>query len=124
MRRIPVDQTRIRLVATGKGAALAQYAKLADGSSKRVPDAQETNDAGVPMWVVDVIVDAPDADRAEIAAVKLAAYEVPLTRLGMEVKFIGLVALPYVQSGSNPGSLSFTAESIEGIGQVGGKSAA
>jgi hypothetical protein len=35
MRRIPVDTTRVRFVGTGKSAARAQYAVLADGSRKR-----------------------------------------------------------------------------------------
>ena len=44
MRRIPVDATRIRFIGTGKSAARAKYAELADGSRKRVPDAQDTDD--------------------------------------------------------------------------------
>jgi hypothetical protein len=123
MRRIPVDTTRVRFVGTGKAAARAKYAELADGTRKRVPDAQDTDDQGRPMWVVDVLVDDPDADRAEVAAVKVASYEVPTTRLGQEVKFVGLTALPYVQQGTSRVALSFSAESIEGIGQVSGKAA-
>jgi hypothetical protein len=119
MRRIPVDATRVRFLGTGKAAARAKYAELSDGSRRRVPDAQDTNDAGVPMWTVDVIADDPDSDRAEICSVKIASYEVPETRLGQEVKFIGMTALPYVLQGSNRVALSFNAESIEGIGQVG-----
>jgi hypothetical protein len=70
------------------------------------------------MWTIDVLVDDPDNDRAEVASVKVAAFEVPVTRLGQEVRFVGLTALPYVAQGSNRVGLSFTAESIEGIGQV------
>jgi len=125
MRRIPVDTTRVRFVGTGKAAARAKYAELSDGSRKRVPDAQDTNEAGVPVWTVDVLVDDPDADRAEVASVKVAAYEVPTTVLGQEVKFLGLSALPYVLQGSSRVALSFTAEGLEGIGQVArGKDAA
>ena len=120
MRRIPVDTTRTRFIGTGKAAARAKYAELSDGSRRRVPDAQDTNDAGVPMWTIDVLVDDPDNERAEVASVKLAAYEVPETRLGQEVKFIGLTALPYVLQGSNRVALSFTADGMEGIGQVRG----
>jgi hypothetical protein len=76
------------------------------------------NEDGVPMWTIDVIVDDPETDRAQIASVKVATFEVPSTRLGEEVRFIGLTALPYVMQGSNRVALSFTAESIEGIGQV------
>jgi hypothetical protein len=118
MRRIPVDGTRVRFIGTGKHAARAVYAELSDGSRKRVPDAQDKDDNGRPIWVVDVMVDDPDADRAEIASVKVAMYEVPSTTLGQEVKFIGLTALPYVMQGSNRVALSFTAEGMEGAGQV------
>jgi hypothetical protein len=118
MRRIPVDTSRVRFVGTGKSAARAKYAELSDGSRRRVPDAQDANEHGVPMWTIDCIVDDPDADRAEIASVKIASYEVPVTRLGEEVQFVGLTALPYVAQGSNRISWSFTAEDMVGIGQI------
>jgi hypothetical protein len=41
-----------------------------NGSRHRVPDPQDTDDLGSPLCVVDVLVDDPDADRAEIAPVK------------------------------------------------------
>jgi hypothetical protein len=118
MRRIPVDTTRVRFLGTGKVAERAKYAELSDGSRRRVPDAQDTDDQGRPIWVVDVLVDDPDADRAEIAGVKVACHEVPATELGKPVKFIALTALPYVQQGTNRVALSFAAEGIEGAGQV------
>jgi hypothetical protein len=118
MRRIPVDTTRVRFVGTGKSAARAVYAELSDGSRKRVPDSHDKDDQGRPMWTIDVLVDDPDAERAEVAAVKVASFEVPVTRLGQEVKFVGLTALPYVASGTNRVALSFSAEGMEGAGQV------
>ena len=118
MRRIPVDCTRVRFLGTGKAAARAKYAELSDGSRKRVPDSHDTDDQGRPLWTVDVFVDDPDADRAEIASVKLASFEVPETRLGEPVTFVGLTALPYVLAGQNRVSLSFSAEGIEGAGKV------
>jgi hypothetical protein len=113
MRRIPVDCTKVRFIGTGKTAARAQYAELSDGTRRRVPDAQDKNADGVPMWVVDVLVDDPDADRAEVAAVKVASWDEPVTQLGQEVRFRGLVALPYVQQGTNRVAISFSAEGVE-----------
>lgn len=126
MRRIPVDGSRVRFLGTGKAAARAVYAEMApdaDGKvqRRRVPDSHDKNDEGTPMWTVDVLVDDPDADRAEIASVKVAMFEVPETRMGQPVEFIGLTALPYVLSGQNRISLSFTAEGMVGAGQVGHK---
>jgi hypothetical protein len=113
MRRIPVDTTRVRFLGTGKVAERAKYAELSDGSRRRVPDAQDTDEQGRPMWIADVIVDDADSQRAEIASVKIASYEIPETRLGEEVRFVGLTALPYVLQGTNRVALSFTAEGIE-----------
>lgn len=113
MRRIPVDTTRIRLIGTGKQAARAKYAELSDGSRRRVPDQQDTNKDGVPMWIVDVMVDDPDADRAEIAGVKVASYDEPSTSFGELITFVNLVALPYVQQGTTRVSLSFSADGVE-----------
>lgn len=123
MRRIPVDQTRIRLIATGKGIGRAKYAELSDGSRKRVPDQHETDEQGRTIWVVDVMVDDPDADRAEIAAVKVAAWEQPVTSFGDVITFVNLVALPYVVQGTGRVGLSFTADGIANAPSV-AKSAA
>ncbi len=113
MRAIPVDTTRIRFIATGKHAARAVYAELTDGSRKRVPDSHDQDDQGRPLWVVDVMVDDPEADRAEIAGVKIASFEVPETKLGEEVRFINLVAVPYVASGTGRVAMSWRADGIE-----------
>ncbi len=59
MRRIPIDQTRIAFVGTGKVAERAKYAELSDGSRKRVPDAQDTDENGVPIWIVDALSPTP-----------------------------------------------------------------
>ncbi|BBG04589.1 MULTISPECIES: hypothetical protein [Pseudonocardia] len=114
MRRIPVDTARVAFVGTGKTAARAKYAELADGSRRRVPDAQDTNDEGVPMWTVDVLVDDDEADRAEVVSVKVASYDEPRTEKWQPVAFRNLVAFGYVAQGSNRVAYSFTADAIEG----------
>jgi hypothetical protein len=113
MRRIPVDTSAVRFIATGKGAARAKYAELSDGSRRRVPDAHETDDEGKTIFVVDCMVDDPDAERAEIASVKVAAWEEPVTTFGQVVEFEGLVALPYVMNGSSRVAISFSATGIK-----------
>jgi hypothetical protein len=118
MRRIPVDTTRVQFIGTGKTAARAQYAELADGSRRRVPDAQDKNEHGVPMWVVDVLVDDDEADRAEVVSVKVASWDEPRTEKWKPVRFTGLVALGYVAQGTNRVAYSFTADAIEGAGQT------
>jgi hypothetical protein len=113
MRAIPVDCTRITLIGTGKSAERAEYVELSDGSRKRSGN-QAKDDAGVPVWVVDVLIDDPEADRAEIGSVKIATWEPPITKLGQPVRFVNLVAVPYVAQGTNRVALSFRADGIEG----------
>ncbi|MCX6463784.1 MAG: hypothetical protein NTW05_09345 [Pseudonocardiales bacterium] len=113
MRNIPVDANRVRFIATGKHAARAKFAELTDGSRKRVPDSHDTDEQGRPLWVVDVMIDDPGADRAEIAGVKIASHEVPETRLGEEVRFVNLTCSAYVQNGSKWPTFTFKAEGIE-----------
>lgn len=120
MRLIPVDTARVRFVGTGKTAERAEYGELSDGSRRKTGN-QDKNDAGVPMWVVDVLVDDPDAARAEIAGVKVPSWDPPVTRLGAEVRFVGLCVKPWVQG--NFVQLSWQAEGLEGA-KTEGKAAA
>jgi hypothetical protein len=104
MREIPVDMTRVRFVATGKGAARMTYKPTGetnpDGSEKRKrTNEAEVDDQGRTIYIVDCLVDDPLADRAEIAAVKVPASRPPVTTMGQELEFVGLVAIPYAQNG-------------------------
>jgi hypothetical protein len=110
-RRIPIDSTKVRFISTGKAAARAQYAELADGSRRRVRDSQDTDDQGRPLWIIDCLADDPDGDRAQIASVKIASFDAPEFRLGDEVRFVGLVAVPCVRD--NRVAISWQAESVE-----------
>lgn len=113
MRRIPVDTNRVAFIGTGKTAEVAEYVVLSDGSRRRSGN-QAKNEDGVPVYVVDVMVMDPDAERAEIVGVKVASWEPPHTEMGKPVKFIGLMALGYVQQGTGRVAYSFTADGIEG----------
>ena len=117
MRQIPVDTSKVQFIGTGKAAARAEYAELADGTRRRVPDAQAKDDHGVPVWVIDVLVDDPDADRAEIAGVKVSSFDEPRTEKWQPVKFKNLVAVPYADRGTGRVALSWRADGIEGQGK-------
>ncbi len=113
MRAIPVDTTKVNFIGTGKGSARAEYVELNDGTRKRSGNQAKDETTGLPLWVVDVLVDDDDADRAEIAGVKVSARDEPVTEKWRPVKFIGLVAVPYVDNGSGRVALSWRAEGIE-----------
>lgn len=113
MRSIPVDTSKVTFVGTGKAAARAEYVELSDGSRKRSGN-QATDDNGTPVWVVDVLVDDDESDRAEVVGVKVSSHEEPRTEKWKPVKFVNLVAVPYVQQGTNRVALSMRADGIEG----------
>lgn len=112
MATLPIAAERITLVATGKVRPVPVYAEMADGSRKRVPDAQEKNDNGVPIWAVDVQLDDEDADRTEAIAVKVASMEQPEPPKWRPVEFQGLTCKPYVPNGGRQVQLSMRAEGI------------
>jgi hypothetical protein len=112
MATLPIAAERITLVATGKVRPVAVYAEMADGSRKRVPDAQEKNDQGVPLWAVDVQLDDEDADRTEAIAVKVPALEQPEPPKWRPVEFTGLTCKPYMPNGGRQIQLSMRAEGI------------
>jgi hypothetical protein len=113
MRTIPVDTTKIDFISTGKAAARAEYVELSDGSRRRSGN-QAKDESGMPLWVVDVFVDDPEADRAEVVGVKVASWDEPIPPKFQKVKFRNLVAVPYVDQRSNRVALSFRADGIEG----------
>jgi hypothetical protein len=111
MRQIPVDTTQVKFIGTGKGVARAKYSdEDAQGNRKRIKDQFETDEHGRTIYVVDCLVMDDDADRAEIASVKVAAHAQPTVTFGQEVEFAGLVAVPYVQNGRV--QMSFRANGI------------
>lgn len=101
MRTLPIDSTRLTLLATGKIMAKAEYAELSDGSRRRVPDRQATDKAsGVPLWVVDCFVDDDQEDgRAEIVGVTVASPVRPEVVKFRPVQFTDLVGSAYVRDG-------------------------
>ncbi|WP_344027763.1 hypothetical protein [Pseudonocardia kongjuensis] len=115
MRTIPIDTNRVAFIGTGKGAARAEYVELSDGSRKRSGN-QDKNEHGVPLWVIDVLVDDDEADRAEVVAVKIASHDEPRTEKWKPVRFVNLVAVPYVAQGTGRVALSMRADGIEGQG--------
>lgn len=112
MPALPIDASKITLVATGKIRAVRTYAEMADGSRRAVPDSQEKSDSGLPLWTVDVLIDDEESDRAEPVGVKVASKEEPKPAKYQPVLFEGLRAMPYVDRRTNRVALSFRADGI------------
>jgi hypothetical protein len=92
MRSLPIDSSQIRLLATGGVQPVAVWAELADGSRRPVPDAQEKDEHGVPLWTVEVLAPpVEDGDRAEIVTVRIASFDPPKVTELEPVSFDGLV---------------------------------
>lgn len=113
MATLPLDGSKITLIATGKVRPVAVYAEMADGSNKRVPGAQEKTDFGLPLWAVDVLLDDEDATRAEAITVKVPCTDEPQVPKFQPVTFQGLTCKPYADR-SGRVALSMRAEAIVG----------
>lgn len=100
MRNLPIDATKVVLIATGKARPKPEYVKLADGSSRK--SGNQAMQDGVPMWLVDVIPDSDDdEDRSEAYAVTVVSHTVPQPPKFQPVIFEGLMAGFYLPKGSN-----------------------
>lgn len=117
MRSIPVDTNRVALIGTGKSAARAEYVELSDGQRRRSGN-QAKDDNGVPVWVIDVLVDDPEADRAEVVGVRVSSHDEPTTEKWKPVRFKNLVAVPYADRSTGRVALSMRADGIEGQAQA------
>lgn len=111
MRSIPVDLTRINFVGTGKVIPKAEYVELSDGS-RRASGNQAKDDAGTPLWTVDVIIDDDDAKRAEAIGVTVANYDEPQTTKWRPVAFREVTATIYVDKSSGRATVSLRAEGM------------
>lgn len=112
MRNIPIDGTRITLLASGKLLPKPVYAELSDGSRRRVPDRQAIDeDTQVPLWIVDCFLDDGEEEgRAEVVAVTVPCLEKPSVQKFKPLMFEGLEARAYVRDGRV--ALSFSADRL------------
>lgn len=111
MRSIPVDLARINFVGTGKVIAKAEYVELSDGQ-RRASGNQAKDDAGTPLWTVDVIVDDDDARRAEAIGVTVANYDEPVTTKWKPVNFRDVTATIFVDRQTGRATVSLRAEGM------------
>lgn len=113
MATLPIDASKITLIATGKVRPVAVYAEMADGSKRRVPGEQEKSDFGVPLWAVDVQLDDEEATRTEAIAVKVPSTDQPEPPKWRPVTFHGLTCKPYQANGARQIALSMRAEGMD-----------
>jgi hypothetical protein len=107
MRSFPIDSNRVRLISTGNVSPVAAWVVLADGSRRPDPNGrQDLHTDGRPLWTVEVIVPADDADerdRTEVVPVTVASHERPDGgTFGDVLSFAGLTVQPgYVNRRTN-----------------------
>ncbi len=108
MRSLPIDSNRVTLLFAG---SIMPKPMFKDGA--RVEGRQETDDAGVPLWVVDTLVPGEDGQRAEVVGVTVpCAYQPTLTEFS-PVHFEGLTASVYVKKGTTQVAQSWSAAAID-----------
>lgn len=112
MRSIPVDLSRVTFIGTGKVIEKAEYVELSDGS-RRASGNQAKDDAGTPLWTVDVIVDDDDARRSEVVGVTVASYDPPESPKWVPVRFREVTATIYLDQRSGRPAVSLRAEGMD-----------
>lgn len=113
MRVIPIDTSRLVLVATGHVSSKAEYVQLSDGSRKASGNQAKDPDTGMPLWVIDCLVDGETERRAEIVGVTVGSHDEPTVQKYRPIVFRGLVATIYQDGGSGRPATSLKAEGIE-----------
>jgi hypothetical protein len=111
MRSIPVDLSRITFVGSGKVISKAEYVELSNGE-RRASGNQAKDDAGTPLWTVDVFIDDDEARRAEAIGVTVASYDEPQTTKWRPVNFRDVTATIYVDKSSGRATVSLRAEGM------------
>ena len=111
MRSIPVDLSRVQFIGTGKVIEKSEYVELSDGQ-RRASGQQAKDDAGTPLWTVDVIVDDDDAKRAEAVGVTVASYDMPTSPKWQPVAFREVTATIYLDQRSGRPAVSLRAEGM------------
>jgi hypothetical protein len=111
MRSIPVDLTRISFIGSGKVLEKAEYVELSNGERKASGN-QAKDDAGTPLWTVDVFLDDDEARRAEAIGVTVASYDMPACPKWQPVHFREVTATIYVDRSSGRAQVSLRAEGM------------
>lgn len=111
MRSIPVDLTRVTFVGSGKVIAKAEYVELSNGE-RRASGNQAKDDAGTPLWTVDVYVDDDDARRAEAIGVTVASYDEPACPKWKPINFRDVTANIFLDKSSGRPAVSLRAEGM------------
>lgn len=115
MRSIPVDLTRCNLIGTGKVSSKMAYAQLSDGSTRATGEQARDEATGLPLWVVDCLVDDDDARRAEVVGVTVPAADEPVTPKWRPVAFRNVTATIYVDRASGRAQVSMKAEGLDQV---------
>jgi hypothetical protein len=108
MAGLPIDGSRLALIAMSAARPGASFAELADGSTRFVPGQQGVDrDTGLPVWEVDAVAPAAtDDDRGRMTTltVKIASQHQPQVQLAQPVTFTDLEVRPAV--GKRDGKLA------------------
>lgn len=124
MRSIPVDLTRCNLIGTGKCSPKAEYVELSNGERRPSGNQAKHDGTGLPLWVVDVLVDDDDARRAEVVGVTVPAADEPTVPKYQPARFRNVTATIYVDRASGRASVSLRAESVDAVSSAAKPSAA
>jgi hypothetical protein len=105
IRTLPVDPTRMQLVAaTSSAVPVPEWAELADGSRRpsgnQARAKNEDGSLGAPLWIVDCL--AAGEERAEVIGVQIATHDQPQVQQFAPIQLDGLVVRVSVGKDGKP----------------------
>lgn len=109
MPEYPIDSDRSNMIATGKVAAQFEW----DTEGRRTDRPKRDDGTGMPLWIVDVLVDDEDAARSVVAGVVVPSLDAPVVAKLHPITFERLRVSVYVQRRTGALVSSWSADGIK-----------
>lgn len=118
IRELPVDTSRINLVATGHVIPVMPWVSDPANPGRNMPGTDQSRDevTGLLLWTVDAL--AEDMERGEVIGVQVGAAHQPVVERYKPVNFIGLSVRVSVDRRTNQVRQYWAASGISEMGKT------
>lgn len=111
---LPVDGSRVQMISTGKVQPAHDWS---DG--KRSDSQKRDPNTGMPIWLIDCVIDDDGASRSATAGVEVGSLDEPKPTKWQPVIFRGLIVSIYVDRAGRIGMRWSAEEVLAGAAKAG-----